>query len=314
MRRAHRPLHMAAALCLLLVLLMIGGAAADESLQVSIPVTALGHGCTAELYEISSGRRVQVLNLQEGIENAFQVHCTGMKRFTYNALVADEDTEDVAYDRRNFRVTVDVMYGADGRLTAMVTIENLVAPDGKNGRIEFVNTPSATPSPSPSATPTATPTPTPAPTVSPTPTLEPEPTPTPELYEFSFTFTKIWKDGRENSIDWVMYNPDGTPRRKGFNRKIISDDEWRYEAWFPESVDGCYVVEIPPTGYAVYYQNTGEYSDVTDRCYSGGTIINQKIPETGDDTANAIAIALAVASMMGLYLMAKRSRRDGEEA
>ncbi len=37
-----------------------------------------------------------------------------------------------------------------------------------------------------------------------------------------------------------------------------------------------------PAGYKVRYENVGKYADVTDRCYNGGTIINYKVPKTGD--------------------------------
>ncbi|MBQ9301250.1 MAG: hypothetical protein IJ214_12155, partial [Clostridia bacterium] len=52
-------------------------------------------------------------------------------------------------------------------------------------------------------------------------------------------------------------NPDGTVAHKKFNKKIISENEWRYE-------------------------NIGAHAGETDRCYNGGTIINYKVPKTGD--------------------------------
>lgn len=306
MRGMIRLGQRAATLCLLLMLLLMGASAmADESLQVSIPVIAFGHDCSVEVYD-SNGHRVQLLNLQNGVENVLTLQCTGLRRFTYNVLVSSEDTGGVTYDRRNYRITIDLIYDADGQLSAMTFIENLTSSECKLPRLEFINTPTTpdpiiTPSPTPAPTPTPVPTPTPAPT--------PSPSPTPEPYDHVFTFTKRWSGDHEDSIDWVMYNADGTQRHKLFNKRVISEEEWHYEAYFTSSVDDCYVIETPPDGYLVQYENVGRYSDVTDRCYSGGTIINHKIPQTSDDTPLALYDALVIISMLGLCFMGMKRRR-----
>ena len=62
------------------------------------------------------------------------------------------------------------------------------------------------------------------------------------------------------------------------------------------AVDYYYVIEEVPEGYMVRYENVGAYADVTDRCYNGGTIINYKVPKTGDDATPALWIALAAMS------------------
>ena len=106
-----------------------------------------------------------------------------------------------------------------------------------------------------------------------------------------------------------MYNADGSVRHKKFNKDVISDYEWHYEAFFQSDVSDCYIIENPPEGYQVIYQNVGEYSDVTDACHNGGTIINYKLPETGDKTPVADYTALIVFSLLGACLLIIRYRR-----
>ncbi|MBQ9196310.1 MAG: Cna B-type domain-containing protein, partial [Clostridia bacterium] len=110
---------------------------------------------------------------------------------------------------------------------------------------------------------------------------EHSPAPEPEPYYFKFSFTKLWQGDHEDSIDWVMYHPDGTVAHKKFNKKVVSESEWHYEAWFASSED-YYIIENVPEGYKVRYENVGAHAGETDRCYNGGTIINYKVPKTGD--------------------------------
>lgn len=264
MRRLIGP-GMWAAVLLWLVCLT-GSAMAAEEMQVSIPVTVFGHSCTVELYD-DAGKRVQLLTLQSGEEGAFVVQCTGLQRFTYTALVADKNTANVTYDRRNYRITIDLIYDENDQLRAMVFIENLTSSESKLPRLEFVN-----------------------------------------VQKYHFHFTKRWSGGRENSIDWEMYNADGSRRHKLFTKQVVSGDEWRYEATFDASVEDCYVIEIPPEGYLVHYENVGKYSGVTDRCYSGGTIINYKTPQTSDASPLLFVHGAVVAVIFCMALLALRKR------
>ena len=102
-------------------------------------------------------------------------------------------------------------------------------------------------------------------------------------FNFKFTFTKSWEGDHEDSIDWVLYNPDGTVAHKKFNKRIVSENEWHYEAWFSADTD-YYVVETVPAGYKAIYENVGAHAGEEDRCYNGGRIINykHKLPRTGD--------------------------------
>ena len=132
-------------------------------------------------------------------------------------------------------------------------------------------------------------------------------------YTYRFAFTKKWSGGHENSIDWTLYNPDGTVAHKKFNKTVISPNEWYYEAWFAEE-KGYYIVEKVPAGYKVRYENTGAYADVMDRCCNGGTIINYKIPKTGDNGTPAVLwIGCMLLGLLGagcaLYAVKRRKGR-----
>ena len=182
----NRLLQRAAMLCMLAVLFICSCALADESMQVSIPVTAHGADCTVALYD-AGGHRVQFLNLKAGQETAFVVNCVGLKRFTYTALVTNDDTENVSYDRRNYRITIDLIYDENDQLCANIFIENLTSSECKLQKLEFINT----------------------------------------VIPHAFTFTKQWSGDHEDSIKWVLYTPDGTEIYKRFEREVITDYEWR---------------------------------------------------------------------------------------
>ena len=157
--------------------------------------------------------------------------------------------------------------------------------------------------PEPEPVPTVQPTPSPTPPPTPTPT----PTPTRNPYQYKFSFTKKWQGDAGDSINWTFYNPDGTERSKKFDKKIISETEWYYEGWFASEAD-YYLVEKVPEGYMVHYENVGAHAGETDRCYNGGTIINYKVPKTGDDANPALWIALAALGIGGLALLLKKRR------
>lgn len=127
-------------------------------------------------------------------------------------------------------------------------------------------------------------------------------------YSFRFAFTCQWLGRHEDSLDWVLYHGDGTVAHKHFNKTVISDTEWLYEAWFEADGD-FYVIENVPKGYKVRYENTGAHAGNTTRCYNGGKIINYKIPKTGDSANLLLWIGIAAAGMAGLATVALVSRR-----
>ena len=134
----------------------------------------------------------------------------------------------------------------------------------------------------------------------------------PELYEYKFSFTKKWAGGHEDSIDWAFYSADGKIIPKKFNKKVISADEWYYEAWFPSDQE-YYLPEVVPGGYQVRYENVGKNAGLTDRCYNGGTIINYKVPPTGDGENPILwigCILAGIAVLGGLFIVAKRKKNN----
>ena len=76
--------------------------------------------------------------------------------------------------------------------------------------------------------------------------------------------------------------------------------------------------EVPIEGYVTTYSNTEKsgHADVTDRCYNGGTIINRKLPKTGDGNEPAEWAAIGGASLLLLVLLLIENsrKRNGEGA
>ena len=129
---------------------------------------------------------------------------------------------------------------------------------------------------------------------------------------YKFTFTKKWQGDAETSIDWTFYAPDGSEYSTRFKKEIVSDHEWRYENWLTSDAD-FYVVEKVPEGYKVRYENVGKHAGETDRCYNGGTIINYKVPKTGDSAAPLLWVGMALAGTLGLAVMIYRRRKAQRE-
>ena len=129
----------------------------------------------------------------------------------------------------------------------------------------------------------------------------------------SFSFTKEWHGGREDSISFTLCRQDGTVYHHGFDKRVVNSREWRYEAWFSEPV-ACYVIEEPIPGYSIQYENVGVYKLITDRCCDGGTIVNRKIPKTGDDDNPVLWTVTALSGMAGtlaILMVRRRRRSDG---
>ena len=123
-----------------------------------------------------------------------------------------------------------------------------------------------------------------------------------------FVFTKKWSGGHLDHIDWKLYKPDGSPAQAKFEKVTVSENEWRYEAWLIDKLD-YYLIEEVPTGYSVLYQNVDKHAGVSDRCYNGGTIINTKLPPTGDTVPLPLLIGLLVLSLSGVTLTLTLNRK-----
>ena len=124
----------------------------------------------------------------------------------------------------------------------------------------------------------------------------------------SFTFKKVWEGDSEKSIDFTLYKADGSVYHHGFDKKIVSNKEWKYNAWFSAPA-ACYVIEQPIPGYITRYVNVGVYANVTDRCCDGGTIINKKIPKTGDETPLLLWAGMLLTGAAGLTVALTVNKR-----
>ena len=61
-------------------------------------------------------------------------------------------------------------------------------------------------------------------------------------------------------------------------------------------------MENIPAGYQVRYENTGTHAGVTDRCFNGGTIVNYKVPKTGDPADPLLWIVSGTLGLLALFL------------
>ena len=152
--------------------------------------------------------------------------------------------------------------------------------------------------------PTASPTRRPRPTAAP---VDPDPG-----YSYRFHFTKQWLGDREDSIQWTLYNGDGVQVSKKFNKRVINENEWVYEAWFSYDASDYYLVETAPDGYMVRYENTGDHAQVTDRCYNGGTITNYKLPKTGDSMPLELIIGWILVGISTVTIALVKKNRKGK--
>ena len=124
----------------------------------------------------------------------------------------------------------------------------------------------------------------------------------------SFSFRKVWEGGSEKSIDFTLYKLGDTVYHHGFDKKEVSKTEWQYNAWFPEPA-ACYVIEEPVKGYRIRYENVGVYAGITDRCCDGGTIVNYRVPQTGDGSPLMLWLGCAAAGLALIAIAACAGKR-----
>ena len=165
------------------------------------------------------------------------------------------------------------------------------AADAENGGKNFTPTPSgtaesssATPTPS-STAPKASEPPTPTADRTVSPTAAPKPVRTSSWTDTAvyteISFRVIWNGLKENEqppeIMLVLYR-NGKVYDK---RPRLDKYGWYHYYGLPESGDYCVYEEYVP-GFSTSYSNTGIYADITDRAMDGGSIINTRVPKTGD--------------------------------
>ncbi|MBR6705337.1 MAG: hypothetical protein IKI84_01475 [Clostridia bacterium] len=109
---------------------------------------------------------------------------------------------------------------------------------------------------------------------------------------------RLKERGKWPSIDFTLYKVDASVYHHGFDKRVVNRNEWLYNAWFSEP-EACYVIEKPVEGYKTRYENVGPYAHITDRCCDGGTIVNYRVPRTGDEAPllmwlGCVAVGLTV--------------------
>ena len=118
----------------------------------------------------------------------------------------------------------------------------------------------------------------------------------------------ITKGSTEKSIDFTLYSADGKVVHQGFDKRIPNAKEWSYSAVFKDA-GSCYIIEKPIPGYITRYVNVGEYAGITDRCCNGGTIINKRIPKTGDETPLLLWAGMLLTGAAGLTVALTVNKR-----
>ena len=232
--------------------------------------------------------------------------------------------DGVTYSTHESKITVTVEDDLKGKLTVKAVYDNSDAAYEADRKVTdkaaFTNeytAPTPTPEPTPTPKPTPTVTPEPTPTATPKPTPAPTPTPRvtnpPSRNDFYFWFKKEWRGEAQPSINYTLYNPNGTVRKHDFRITKISETEWLFEAWLSSGGD-YYVIEDPIEGYTTTYVNEGDHASEADRVYNKGTIVNSSVPKTGDASKPALWAALAAGSLalMGAAFLAMKKRRSAK--
>ena len=121
---------------------------------------------------------------------------------------------------------------------------------------------------------------------------------------------KLWTGMSENEtrpeITLTLYC-DGQVIAK---KPKLDKDGWYHFYNLPVRDTPYYVVETPVDGFATRYENTGNFADVTDRAYNGGTIINHKLPKTMDEQPLTLYAILVAVSLLGMMFCWKKRRNS----
>lgn len=69
------------------------------------------------------------------------------------------------------------------------------------------------------------------------------------------------------------------------------------------------MIEKPVEGYKIRYENVGPYAGITDRCCDGGTIVNYRVPKTGDEAQVMLWLGCAAAGLAVMTLAVRSGKR-----
>ena len=125
-----------------------------------------------------------------------------------------------------------------------------------------------------------------------------------EEYPYGFRFIKEWSGEPTGNVSFKLYQPDGTEIKDGYKKNIISlgKNTWEIEYEIKSKPVGYYVIENISDGYFPTYLNIDKYKEFKDRIYDGGTIINTRIPTTGDNIFRDMIFILAALGVSGVLL------------
>lgn len=124
-----------------------------------------------------------------------------------------------------------------------------------------------------------------------------------EKYDEGFFFTKKWSSVPTDNVSFTLYRADGTEANKDYLKKTIKQgNTWNIEYWLQTDPTGYYVVETGADGYVPVYQNLDSHKDFKDRIYDGGTILNVRIPTTGDHDLPNILFMLSALGLTGVLV------------
>ena len=130
--------------------------------------------------------------------------------------------------------------------------------------------------------------------------------------KYSFTFYKVWEGGYEGELSWTFYGQECSSADNKFRSEVIEQrKKYKYTGEFTFDPEGYYVIENIPEGYNVRYENVGAYAGVTDRLYDGGTMVNYKVPKTGDDASPLLWFGMVLSGLgiSGIMAIHARKRR-----
>ena len=113
----------------------VGNAKADVGTAI-IPVFVKGQKCNVALYD-EHGNKMNMQCISGNCQGEFSVSVAGMKTRYYTVKVTDKDDDEIVYDKREYKVAVDLFYDTRGRIYATVT--GITETGGKPAQLEFDN-------------------------------------------------------------------------------------------------------------------------------------------------------------------------------
>ena len=99
----------------------------------------------------------------------------------------------------------------------------------------------------------------------------------------------LWRQPEPDADGWYVWK--NLPKMKGEEVAVYS------------------AAEIPLQGFQARYVNPDRASESANQCYNGGTIINYKVPQTGDSAPLGLYAAMIGTGLVGLLLLIRSGKR-----